>query len=246
MQHFTPKVVEKLKFYVYLYIDPRNNQPFYIGKGNGNRVFAHLKATGDSEKVRILGDLSQANLKPMIELLKYGLTEKQALLVEATAIDLIDVNNLTNAARGHGSKYGARATVDEVQATLSANPVEVKHPSLLININREFYYGMTAMALYDATRSAWKLGPKREQVELALSVYKGIVREVYRVSAWVPGGHSMRGVDTEGRPPLREDRWEFIGTVAEDSVRKRYIGKSVAHYFPRGSQNPVKYVNRES
>lgn len=25
--------------------------------------------------------------------------------------------------------------------------------------------------------------------------------------------------------------------------RKRYYGKSVAHYFPDGAQNPIKYVN---
>ena len=48
MQRFTPKVIERLKYYVYVYIDPRNDRPFYIGKGKGNRVFAHLKIDDDS------------------------------------------------------------------------------------------------------------------------------------------------------------------------------------------------------
>lgn len=29
------------KYYVYILIDPRNNQPFYVGKGIGNRMFNH-------------------------------------------------------------------------------------------------------------------------------------------------------------------------------------------------------------
>ena len=242
MHRFSPKVVEQLRFYVYVYIDPRNERPFYIGKGKGNRVFAHLAADDDSEKTRILRELADAKTEPRIELLKYGLTEKEALLVEATAIDLIEISNLSNAARGHGSRYGARASVEEIQATLNAEPVSVAHPSLLININRGFRYGMSTIELYDATRSAWKLGPKRDTVDFAMSVYRGVVREVYRVVAWHAGGETMRQRDTDGRSPKREGRWEFVGHVAEEPIRRQYAGKSVAHEFPAGSQNPVKYA----
>ena len=38
---FSPEISEKLKFYVYHLIDPRNGETFYVGKGKGNRVFAH-------------------------------------------------------------------------------------------------------------------------------------------------------------------------------------------------------------
>lgn len=31
------------KFYVYELIDPRNNEPFYIGYGHGNRMYHHIK-----------------------------------------------------------------------------------------------------------------------------------------------------------------------------------------------------------
>ncbi|XOV74193.1 MAG: hypothetical protein ACFHWZ_11510 [Phycisphaerales bacterium] len=107
MNRFSAKVTEQLKFYVYLYIDPRTEKVFYIGKGRGNRVFSHLRTQDDSEKTRIISELRDLKLQPRIELLKYGLTEQEAFLVEATAIDLINVSNLTNAARGHGSRYGA-------------------------------------------------------------------------------------------------------------------------------------------
>ena len=42
-------------------------------------------------------------------------------------------------------------------------------------------------------------------------------------------------------PP--KNRWEFVGVIASDGIRKKYVGKSVAGYFAKGSQNPVKYVN---
>ena len=37
-------------YYVYVYIDPRNNEEFYYGKGRGKRKSAHLLTTGDSAK----------------------------------------------------------------------------------------------------------------------------------------------------------------------------------------------------
>ena len=41
---FPIAVASKLKTYVYRLIDPRNGETFYVGKGKGNRVFAHVCA----------------------------------------------------------------------------------------------------------------------------------------------------------------------------------------------------------
>ena len=40
---FPPEVAERLQYYVYRLIDPRNGETFYVGKGKGNRVFAHAR-----------------------------------------------------------------------------------------------------------------------------------------------------------------------------------------------------------
>lgn len=243
MKRFSPKVVERLKHYVYLYIDPRSDRTFYIGKGKGNRAFSHLKGTGDSDKIRTISELRKLGKEPRIELLKYGLTSEEALLVEATAIDLLDVKSLTNESRGHGTRFGARASVQEVIDTLGAKEVNITEPTLLININKNFRYGISPMELYDVTRSAWKLGAKREVVRYAMSIYRGIVREVYEVTAWIRGGRSIRSDDLTNSRFKPKGRWEFVGIVAEDKIRKRYVGKSVAKYFKKGAQNPLMYLN---
>ena len=40
---FPQEVIEKIGFYVYRLLDPRNGETFYVGKGKGNRVFNHSK-----------------------------------------------------------------------------------------------------------------------------------------------------------------------------------------------------------
>lgn len=41
---FPEEVVSHLGAYVYRLIDPRNGETFYVGKGRGNRIFAHIRA----------------------------------------------------------------------------------------------------------------------------------------------------------------------------------------------------------
>ena len=47
-------VARHLGYYVYLYIDPRTAKPFYVGKGKGRRLLAHLSDQAESRKVRMI------------------------------------------------------------------------------------------------------------------------------------------------------------------------------------------------
>lgn len=245
MQKFEPKVCEAMGYYVYLYIDPRTQKPFYIGKGQGNRVFSHLNDEHDCDKVTMIREIEALKLEPILEILKYGLTEEEALLVETTAIDLLDVEMLTNEVRGHGSKNGTRGRVEDIAAMLASAPLVISQDDslILINIARAFRYGMSPHALYDVTRGAWKVGEKRNRARYAVAVYERIVREVFVIAGWVPGGSTMRSTDADGRHELIPARWEFVGQLAEESLRKKYVGKRVDNYVAPGSQNPIKYVN---
>jgi hypothetical protein len=240
---FSQKAIEQLKHYVYLYIDPSTDEVFYIGKGRGNRCFTHLHDKSESEKVSKIAELLKLGREPRIEILRYGLTEAEALQVESAAIDLIGIVKLTNRVRGHGSFGNDRTDVKYLNAQLDAKLADIKHPAILININQNFRFGMTTHEIYDATRSAWNVNPTRNGARYALSVFRGVVREVFSITGWVPGGTTMKVTDADGRASPRTGRWEFVGQVAEDDVRSKYVSRSVAHYFKPGARNPILYVN---
>jgi serine/threonine-protein kinase len=118
-------------------------------------------------------------------------------------------------------------------------PVNITEPALLIRINKQYKEGISAKALYDSTRGVWRIGRNRERARYAMAVYGGVVREVYTIEAWHPAEEAFP--DDENMHV--EGRWAFTGRVAPDSVRDKYVGRSVAHYFKQGNANPVFYVN---
>ena len=87
-------------YYVYVYIDPRNFEEFYYGKGKGNRKNAHLKDKKDSEKTNIIKAIRKEGLEPIVKVIAKDLTEKEALLIEKTLIWKLG-KNLTNLSSGH-------------------------------------------------------------------------------------------------------------------------------------------------
>jgi len=233
----TDEISDVLKSYVYLYIDPRNGEVFYIGKGKGNRLFAHLDDRSDSEKAARIADIRSGGHEPQIDFLRFGLSDTEASLVEATAIDLIGKGNLTNRVSGlHSRSYG-RITSQELLAILKAKPVMVRHKALLITINRLYRSNMTTVELYEATRGVWKIGLRREQLDYAMALYQGVVKEVYRIDQWHPAG--TLEYQTRDNSTLNiNGRWEFSGNVAQE-IRAIYVGNSVG----KGGQNPVRYIN---
>jgi len=88
------------RFYVYVYIDPRNFQEFYYGKGKGNRIDAHLDDESDSEKTKIIREIKKEGHEPIRKIVVRNLSEDQALLVEKTLIWKLG-KTLTNKASGH-------------------------------------------------------------------------------------------------------------------------------------------------
>lgn len=76
----------KAEYYVYVYIDPRNFEEFYYGKGKGSRKEAHLLDDSDSEKANRIKAIRKAGLAPIIKVIAKDLTERDALLIEKTLL----------------------------------------------------------------------------------------------------------------------------------------------------------------
>ncbi|TWT44592.1 hypothetical protein RAS1_10070 [Phycisphaerae bacterium RAS1] len=235
---FTPEVQALLESYVYLYIDPRDGSVFYIGKGQGNRCFSHLDEQSESEKVRRIREIRDSGGQPRIEILRFALSDDEAALVEAAAIDLFGLERLTNRVRGEGSRGFGRTSLADIQL-FNAPEVEFAHPAVLITLNRMYRSDMSELELYEATRAAWVIGNKRERARIALALFQGVVREVYYIERWLPAGTLTYVTrSTDGWDAAK--RWEFEGRPATD-LRSRYKGKSVRRLLGGKSQNPIRY-----
>lgn len=237
-----PEVAERLGFYVYIYIDPRTEKPFYVGKGQDYRVLDHLSDEAESRKVDRIRELKGLGLEPRLEVLAHALpSEEAALRLEAAIIDLLGLGTLTNEVRGWRSVQLGRMSLADLIIYYTAEPVNVEHPSLLIRVTKLYRHGMTPEELYEITRGVWKVGERRNAATYAMAVFDGIVREIYAIQRWHPAGTTS----AESRRLTAEDcdgRWEFVGAPAEEPIRSKYLNRSVRAYFGMGKQNPVLYV----
>jgi hypothetical protein len=241
-----PKHMRKdLRFYVYIYRDPRNREISYVGKGQGSRAFSHLADTQERRKTQRIKAIRDAGFEPEIEILIHGLGDEQAALrVEAAVIDLFGLKLLTNDVRGFESRAFGVMTLDQIVSRCNAAPAKIDDPVCLIRINKLFRYGMNAQELYDVTRGIWRMAPARRNPKYALAVYDRVVQEVYSIAAWSKAGTTysarfdiadrLRGKDAE--------RWEFVGTIALQKIRQKYRYMNVSRYLSPNSQNPISYI----
>src|SRR4029077_11368040 len=111
------------RYYVYVYYDPRpdkDNQPFYVGKGQGRRSAAHLSKTEAHRNFLMRGTLTKiiaAGLNPVIKIVKRFEIEAEAFEFEIELIaqygrrdlGLGSLCNLTDGGEGHS---GNLATIE--------------------------------------------------------------------------------------------------------------------------------------
>lgn len=227
--------IEKLGYYVYVLIDPRDNKIFYVGKGKGNRINQHLigaldELTSETDKIKKIREIQSLGLEVGLDIIRHELSEKEAFEVESSIIDLLGLENLTNIQDGHHASERGRMTLGEIKIKYEAEKIKgFDEPIMLININKRYHPRMTSQEYYLATRDHWHINRlKASSYPYVASVFAGIIREVFKVYRWLP---------SEGM-----DRSHFEGELASDEIRNKYLNKSVNEFWKKGSQNPVKYV----
>ena len=232
---FSQSTIEKLGYYVYLLIDPRNNKIFYVGKGKGNRINQHLLGalndkTNETEKIKRIREIKNSGLDVKHVILRHELTEKEAFEVESAVIDVLGKDNLTNLLTGHNSEDKGLMKLKDIKIKYEAEDAIIEEPAILININNLYQRDMTKKEIYEATRKSWRINIDRvKNIKIAFSVYRGIIREVFLINKWLPS-------------PEVQGRYMFQGKVAPKDIRDKYLNKSVSKYWKKGSQNPIKYV----
>ena len=244
MNSFAPEIIEKIGYYVYVYVDPFTDTVFYIGKGKDNRCFSHLNSLDESEKSKHIIEIKNKGKEPKIEILAFGLTEKDALRVEAAAIDLIGINKLTNRHKGHQSDELGRKTLDDLAALFHTKQINhFEENCALIRISKTYKSGMPSSELYEYTRGIWKISEEtRNKLQFACCVFNGITREVYKIEKWFPAGATFYAHRSDISSRIGSGRFEFIGNIAEDSIKKKYNYKSVSHLFKKGFISPILFV----
>jgi uncharacterized protein len=260
---FAPGVAEKIGFYVYVLIDPRDGAVFYVGKGIGNRCFAHIAEARATEKDSVDDYAKLAQIREIesfgravhIKILRHGLTDPEAFLVESAAIDLaalVQPGRLTTRVRGHDAVTTGLMSVDEINILYGATPVTIRseHRVVLIRINRQFNVHLSESELYEATRKWWVVGSGRREAgswqapRWAMSVFGGVVRAVYRIDGW----ERPTAADIADGPK-RQGRWAFFGARDPD-METLYLHRDVWAYLRdpvsgRASQSPLRYVHCE-
>jgi len=236
IKEFSPFVSEKLGYYVYLLIDPETEIIFYVGKGFGNRIFAHLNnaisSPQESDKLDKIRLIQSKGLQVKHVIHRHGLTEKEAFEVEASLIDFIGLEGLINVVGGHHSDYRGRMSIKDVVTQYDAPEIEIVEPAILFTVNSLFRHDMNEDELYEITRGNWVLGERRNKAKFAFSIYRGNVRQVYQIQKWFP-------ITARNHDAKTQDRWRFDGIIAQ--ILQHYVGGSVQKYV--GSQNPIKYIN---
>lgn len=242
---FDIKTIDHLKYYVYLLLDPKKDEPFYVGKGKGNRVFNHVQCALEDEEIsnnkydeirRIIKEGVQ--VKHLI--IRHGLSEKVAFEIESALIDTFKfIPKFKNYVRGNiqggvNSIEKGLMTTDEIIRLYNAEKLNaIGDNCVIININKTYKRGAGDNAIYDATKEIWDIKEhRRNQIKYVLSEYRGLIVEVFKVDKWYSKERGYNpGAKKYGQTYLG---YGFDGDIAEEQIRSEYINKTIAPFKKRG------------
>lgn len=242
MEKFSQLTIEALEYYVYLLIDPRDGKIFYVGKGKGNRVFNHafcaIEFEDGSEKLEIIRAIQSEGKYVQYYIVRHGLTEKEAFLVESVFIDFLSYEKfksiacISNIAAGHHQWYKGIKTAKELEVLYACKPLllqDVKHNLLIININKTYKRNNELHPnIYEATRKSWVLSEQKiKKIDFVLGEFRGIIRAVFKPEKWIRLDNSNRIM--------------FEGVeITDPAITDVYLNKSVP-VKKNGAQNPIRY-----
>jgi len=238
---FSEEVKQKINYYVYRLIDPRNGETFYVGKGKNDRVFQHIQEKIDENqdsndlKLRRIREIKGSGLKVIHIIHRHGMDERTAMEVESALIDAFP--GITNVNQGIGSEQRGVNSTEEIQRLYQAGVADFENGKfILINVNRSF---PNERNLYDATRFAWRINVRKaRRAEAVIAVQQGLIKGVFKAEEWLPATR-------DNFPLMPEDvqgRYGFRGKDVSENYQHLLHKRIPDKYSRRGAQNPVRYT----
>lgn len=230
---FSPEAIEKLRWYVYKLIDPRNGEVFYVGKGKGNRVFSHVNGAIElkdedeiSQKIETIREIHAQGLEVIHIIHRHNLDEQTAFEVEAALVDAYA--GLTNLQNGHGSNdYGPvnSEQINQMYGLPQLDRFDEEDKVLIIKIRQENVNANGS--IYETVRYCWKLGEKRNEVKQVVAVINGIIKKAYEVIG-------------EWKQTEDGKRYAFEG---KEILNSKYVNKRIPdEYRKKGQASPTLYT----
>jgi hypothetical protein len=207
---FSQETVEAIDNYVYALIDPRERATnprriFYVGKGKGQRCFAHAAAAvkwkpKDEPNPRIerIRQIRKATgAPPPIQIIAHKLSEDEAYRLEAALISVLRTD--TNFVSGqHGSDYNLAVEKIEGRYSKPLRESAIKHRVLLVSLNGatrekgyEWLRPFPEIKEYDMPHRVlryWRLSDRNaDEVEYILGIYRTLVERVFKVHQTADG-----------------------------------------------------------
>ena len=252
MEKFSKELHLKIGYYVYLLIDPRDNSIFYVGKGQGDRIFNHakggLKETDPSSlspKINLIREILSENKKVKYRIVRWNLeNEDKAFEIESILIDLLTNEDLKkngelkNKITGrHSPVYGIQ-TPKEIEAKLTRGNLDISKLDdrlIAITLNKS----LEGPSLYERVRGNWNLNRKHaEEANYVLAVYDGVIIGVFKPKKWEEIEDSYPNIK-------KSCRLRFIGEeVKDEKILDKYLYKKLPPKA-KGSANPIRYVYKE-
>lgn len=244
------------QYYVYMYLDPLtissipgyDYEPFYVGKGIGRRKFSHMIMDDHNHKCHKIKKIVNSGREPIIITVIEGLSEEEALAVEAelilnigtrSLIPGVKIGPLTNLKLdGVVQKYS-----DESKAKMSmsaSNRIRKPHSPATITKMREKYASKTEgekkkIALRTSMQHSGKTMPI-EFSERMSKLHKGkIISESQRaaISSFQTGRKRTAGtcqLVSDQQKKTYEIEQEFTGAVTTVTDLKEWSKlKSVSY-----------------
>ena len=238
---FSDAARETLQHYVYRLVDPRNGETFYVGRGQGDRVFQHvdgfIRSAGRDEldpKFSRINQIQAEGMEVQHIIHRHGMDLDTAREVEAALIDAYP--GLTNRMGGAGSNDRGVRHADQIIREHDAPEFKLKHKLIMISIGKTY----EERGVYEAVRAVWNMDRDRARsYDLVLARVGRFVVGAYKVEEWIDWAPNVFPYDPEGL----DGRIGFKGTPADKEVWDHYVNKRVpANLLPRGAQRAFRYL----